>query len=46
MKLVLLMKVHGMLQIIHTNGLANSPALVPGVGVSGHFYIVECRRYN
>jgi hypothetical protein len=24
-----------------TNGLANSPALVQGVGVSGHFYIVD-----
>lgn len=24
-----------------TNGLSNSPALVPGVGVSGHFYIVN-----
>ena len=24
-----------------TNGLANSPALVSGVGVSGHFYIVN-----
>ena len=24
-----------------TNGLANSPALVQGVGVSGHFYIVN-----
>ena len=24
-----------------TNGLTNSPALVPGVGTSGHFYIVN-----